>query len=341
MTKTTAVKPKRSRKKKAVDVATTVPQHEVISSFKGFDQNLQCRGYQFEIGKTYEHEGEVEACKGGFHACEHPLNVFDYYPPSSSRYARVVQTGPLSRNGDDTKVASAKITIEAELRLPDLVQEAVKWVFDRAKWVGGSVATGVNEAATASGTRGAATASGTRGAATASGDQGAATASGTQGAATASGTRGTATASGTQGTATASGYQGTATASGDQGAATASGTQGAATASGTRGAATASGTRGAATASGDQGAATASGYQGTATASGYQGAATASGKHSVAIATAGGKARADESGAIVLVSRNDGGEIIHIRAAKVGGIEGIRPNVWYSLDNNGEFVEVI
>ena len=251
VTKTTAVKPKRSRKKKAVDVATTVPQHEVISSFKGFDQNLQCRGYQFEIGKTYEHEGEVEACKGGFHACEHPLNVFDYYPPSSSRYARVVQTGPLSRNGDDTKVASAKITIEAELRLPDLVQEAVKWVFDRAKWVGGSVATGVNEAATASGTRGAATASG------------------------------------------------------------------------------------------DQGAATASGYQGTATASGYQGAATASGKHSVAIATAGGKARADESGAIVLVSRNDGGEIIHIRAAKVGGIEGIRPNVWYSLDNNGEFVEVI
>jgi hypothetical protein len=234
---TITTKPKRSRKAATQDAADPMAPVEVITSYKGFDANLQCRGYQFEVGQTYEHTGKVEACEGGFHACEHPLNVFNYYPPNFSRFAVVKQSGSLSRHGDDTKVASARITIEAELKLPELIQAAVKWVFDRAKWVDGPVATGANEAATASGDQGAATASGYQGAATASGDQGAATASGYQGAATASGARGAATASGYQGAATASGARGAATASGDQGAATASGARGAATASGYQGAA--------------------------------------------------------------------------------------------------------
>ena len=196
-------------------IATEEP---VVHSVKGFDRNMQCRGFQFEIGKTYEHKGDVQACESGFHACDHPLDVFGYYPPASSRYAAVIQGGKLSRHSDDNKIASAKITIEAELSLPQVIERAVKWVFDRAKWSEGPVVTGANEGATASGDQGAATASGDQGAATASGDQGAATASGDQGAATASGTRGAATASGYQGAATASGYQGAATASGTRGA---------------------------------------------------------------------------------------------------------------------------
>lgn len=84
----------------------------------------------------------------------------------------VKQWGTLSRHFDDTKVASAKISIEAEIKLPELIQAAVKWVFDRAKWVDGPVAAGNNEAATASGDHGAATASGDQGAATASGRHG-------------------------------------------------------------------------------------------------------------------------------------------------------------------------
>jgi len=210
-------------------------EEKIIVSYKGFDKDFRCRGFQFEVGKTYEHSGKVEACASGFHACEHPLNVFRYYPPATSRYALVRQGGEIARHDDDTKIASGKITIEGELRIPDLVAAAVKWVFDRAKWPEGPVATEANGGATASGDQGAATASGRWGAATASGDQGAATASGRWGAAT---------ASGYQGAATASGYQGAATASGDQGAATASGYQGAATASGDQGAATASGYQG-------------------------------------------------------------------------------------------------
>ena len=178
--------------------ATRTEGTEVIS-YKGFDQDLKCRGFQYKVGETYEHGSEVEACASGFHACEHPLNIFQYYPPAISRFAAVRQSGKLSRHPDDTKVASERITIEAELSLPELIERAVKWVFDRANWKDGPVCNGDNEGATASGTQGAATASGHQGAATASRHQGAATASGYQGAATASGTHGAATASGTQG----------------------------------------------------------------------------------------------------------------------------------------------
>jgi hypothetical protein len=219
--------PNRSKKAKAAASSAIETASEVtVMSIKGFDQNLSCRGFKFEIGKTYTHTGKVEKCEAGFHACEHPLDVLRYYPPAMSRYAVVTQSGTMSRDDSDTKIASAKITIEAEIQLPQLIERAVKWVFDRAKWSEGPVATGPNEGVTASGDRGAATASGDRGAATASGDRGAATASGLSGAATASGDNGAATASGDRGAATASGYRGAATASGLSGAATASGLSG-------------------------------------------------------------------------------------------------------------------
>ena len=188
---------------------------KTIKSIKGFDKNLSCRGFKFEAGKSYEVTGDIKACQNGFHACptdEHPLSAFEYYSPATSVFHDVDQSGKTDKDGN--KIASAKITINAEISLGDLTKRAVEWVFKRAKWSEGPVATGHNEGATASGDHGAATASGDHGTATASGYQGAATASGDQGAATASGYQGTATASGNQGAATASGNQGTATASG-------------------------------------------------------------------------------------------------------------------------------
>jgi hypothetical protein len=203
-----------------------------IRAIKGFEANLQCRGFQFQIGQTYRHDGAVEACRGGFHAIpadQHPLSVFSYYPPAGSRFCIVELDGATDRDGD--KIAAEILTVGEEIGIGDLAAEAVAWVVARAK-PEGKTAEKDNGLATASGDQGAATASGTRGAATASGYQGAATASGDWGAATASGTRGAATASGDWGAATASGTRGAATASGEQGAATASGDQGAATASG-------------------------------------------------------------------------------------------------------------
>jgi hypothetical protein len=203
-----------------------------IRAIKGFDANLKCRGYQFEVGQTYKHEGEVKACKGGFHAVPgdlHPLTVFDFYPPAGSRFCVVEVSG--ATDLEENKIAAEILTVQNEIGLHDLASEAVKWVMDRAK-PEGPVAVKDNGLATASGYQGAATASGDQGAATASGAHGAATASGYQGAATASGAHGAATASGARGAATASGAHGAATASGDHGAATASGARGAAMATG-------------------------------------------------------------------------------------------------------------
>ncbi|HGB5533465.1 TPA: hypothetical protein ACIVRR_001474, partial [Salmonella enterica subsp. diarizonae serovar 61:r:-] len=102
-----------------------------ITTYKGFKQDLTCRGFQFEIGKTFEHDGKVEACSSGFHSCEYPLDCFSYYSPASSRYAETIAQGDISRDSDDSKIASASITIKAELSVPELVKRAIEWIWNR------------------------------------------------------------------------------------------------------------------------------------------------------------------------------------------------------------------
>lgn len=101
---------------------------KVIKSFKGFDENLKCRDFQYEVGKEYE-ESAAKACERGFHACEMPLDVFGYYAPGAkSRYCAVEQSGEISRHGDDSKVASTKIKIGAEIGIPGLVKAQIEFV---------------------------------------------------------------------------------------------------------------------------------------------------------------------------------------------------------------------
>ena len=101
-----------------------------IAAYKGFDQDLKCRGFQFEIGKTYKHKGEVSVCNSGFHACENPLAVFEHYPPTS-RFAIVKCAGKISNGINDKKIACGELTVEAEIRLPELISEAVEWINSR------------------------------------------------------------------------------------------------------------------------------------------------------------------------------------------------------------------
>ena len=129
---------------------------KTVTAYKGFNRDWTCRGFQYEVGKTYEHDGEVETCRSGFHACTHPLDVFGYYPPGTSRFALVELAGEQASDDGDSKVAAAQITIKAELHISEMVEAAVRHVFDAAKWLKKSAATGYRGAASATGYRGAA-----------------------------------------------------------------------------------------------------------------------------------------------------------------------------------------
>lgn len=201
--------------------------NETIIAYKGFDSGWTCRGYAYEIGKTYTHDGVVKACEGGFHACEYPLDVFGYYSPAGSEFAVVEQSGDLSRHEGDSKIASRHIKISERIDIAGLVKAAIEYTCSRCAPVD------------------------------------------------------------------------------------------------------------------PDSPASATGYRGAASATGDQGAASATGKSSVAVSTGwSGKARAADGCAIVLAYLNDDGEIVHIRASKVGD-NGIKPDTWYELNAEGEFVEAV
>ncbi|EJZ7017160.1 hypothetical protein OIP56_005423 [Salmonella enterica] len=312
-----------------------------IVTFKGFNKDLKCRDFQFEIGKTFHHDGKVEACGSGFHACECPFDVFSYYPPAESRYAETISFGVTDRKEEgDTKIASASITIKAELTLPQFIQRGIEWIWSKIdKSLEQQIMTGDWSAATNTGNWSAATNTGYQSSATNTGYQSAATNTGDWSAATNTGNRSAATNTGNWSAATNTGYQSAATNTGYQSAATNTGDWSAATNTGDRSAATNTGNRSAATNTGDRSAATNTGNRSAATNTGDRSAAEVSGSQSVA-ASLGieGKARASEGGAIVLCYRDKNGELIHIRASKVGE-NGIMPNTWYQLNEDGEFVE--
>lgn len=59
-----------------------------MKTYKGFNENMTCQGFQYEEGKEYE-EKEAVVCERGFHACEYPLDCFSYYDPNKSVYHEV------------------------------------------------------------------------------------------------------------------------------------------------------------------------------------------------------------------------------------------------------------
>ena len=99
-----------------------------IKSYKGFDKNLRCRGFQYKIGGIYEMDGKIKMCNRGFHACESPFDVFDYYTMIDSRFCEVEQDGNISKWDRGTKICSSKIKIKAELKLADMINLGVEWL---------------------------------------------------------------------------------------------------------------------------------------------------------------------------------------------------------------------
>ncbi|WP_121424168.1 DUF7666 domain-containing protein [Pseudomonas aeruginosa] len=310
---------------------------EIVTAYKGFKQDLTCRGYQFEIGGTYKHEGEVEACASGFHSCEYPLDVFGYYAPGDSRFAIVKASGQLSRHDDDSKIASATLVVEAEISMPTMISRAIDWIMAR---LDNSVEqTVVGDTASNTGDYSAASNTGNRSAASNTGDYSAASNTGYQSAASNTGDYSAASNTGDYSAASNTGDYSAASNTGYQSAASNTGDYSAASNTGDYSAASNTGNRSAASNTGYQSAASNTGNYSAASNTGDYSAAEVSGKESVA-ASLGieGRARASAGSAIVLCHRDDEGRLIHIRASKVGE-NGVKPDTWYQLSAEGEFVE--
>ena len=281
---------------------------KTIFGFKGFDKNLKCRDFQYEVGKTYEHEGKVECCEQGFHFCENPFDVFGYYSPSDSRYCAVEGSGKVDQDEDDSKVAVSKLHISAEIGLKGIIEAGVKFILDKVNWKDNKEYN--------TGDYSAATNTGNRSAATNTGDRSAATNTGNRSAATNTGNRSAATNTGNQSAATNTGYCSAATNTGNYSAATNTGNRSAATNTGDYSAATNTGNRS---------------------------VSIVEGKDSVAIVTGKDSKAKGALGCWIVLTERGGwnGEtypIIEVKAFNVDG-EKIKADTFYQLIN-GEAVEV-
>ena len=197
-----------------------------MKAYKGFNNKLQCREFQYKVGETYEEE-KAELCSCGFHACEAPLDVFDYYPPADSRYCEVELEDVSEKTSEDSKRCARKISIGAEIGIKGIVEAGVKFIMDKVDW------NGAKESNTGYGS--AATNTGNGSAATNTGNGSAATNTGYGSAATNTGYGSAATNTGDGSAATNTGYRSAATNTGDGSAAIVEGKESIAIATGIEG----------------------------------------------------------------------------------------------------------
>ena len=186
-------------------------ENKTIKGYKGFDKDLKCLDFQYEVGKEYSTDKAV-ACNTGFHYCENPMDVLGFYAPcddtgNPNRFCEVEGSGDFDTSKDD-KLCCTRLKVNAEIGLQGLIKAGVKFILDRVKWNDNKQSnTGDRSAATNTGNYSAATNTGDRSAATNTGYQSAATNTGYCSAATNTGDRSAATNTGNYSAATNTGYQ--------------------------------------------------------------------------------------------------------------------------------------
>ena len=107
---------------------------EKIKGYKGFDKDMTCRGFQYESGKDYTYDGDIECCRSGFHFCENPLEVLSYYPPATSRFCEVEGSGNSDGKNDDSKISVSNLHIGLEIGLSGLIQAGIKFILDKVNY---------------------------------------------------------------------------------------------------------------------------------------------------------------------------------------------------------------
>ena len=335
-----------------------------MRAYKGFavdsDGTISCRGHQYVEGETYVHDGPVEMCVAGYHACPMPLDTLRYYQPATSVYHQVEVDDDAQGDGD--KIVSRTIRIGARVSVAGMISAHLDLLWQRIEpkrdkaikkatsgdesiaatsgYASTAATSGDESIAATSGNRSTAATSGYASAAATSGYYSTVATSGNRSTAATSGNHSTAATSGNHSTAATSGYASTAATSGDASTAATSGDYSTAATSGYASAAAVEGNRSIAATSGNRSTAATSGNRSTAATSGDASTAAVEGLHSIAVATGSkGRARGAETCWLVLTERDDAtGEILGVQAVPVDG-DTIRAGALYVL-RGGKVVEV-
>ena len=291
--------------------------------YKGFDKDWSCRGFKYgePKGQIFTTDKPILLCNFGFHACEAPLDIWDYYPPFDGNVAGLVELGGVSDEKEkDTKRVGSSITIKAAITIPALIAAQIEWTFNAAKkfdhvadkdsvvvssgYYSKAASSGYYSKAASSGDSSKAASSGNYSTAASSGDSSTAASSGYYSKAASSGNSSTAASSGNvskaassgdYSKAASSGYYSTAASSGDSSKAASSGDSSTAASSGDSSTAASSGDVSKAASSGDSSKAASSGNSSTAASSGDYSKAASSGYYSTA-ASSGNSSTAASSG---------------------------------------------
>ena len=273
-----------------------------MKAYKGFDENMRCRGFQFEEGKTY-HEEKAKLCGSGFHACESPLDVFNYYRPGEKSIYREVELEDLTDEHDsDSKRCGKTIKIGAAIGIKGLVKAHLDIVFKKTEKAD-QYTSGEESSAATSGDWSSAATSGYRSSAATSGEESSAATSGEESSAATSGYRSSAATSG---------YRSSAATSGDWSSAATSGY------------------RSSAATSGNGSSAATSGEESSAATKNKNGIALACGKNA--------KAKGVIGSHIVVTEWDEAQEnILAVLCGKIDG-QALKPDAWYTV-KDGKFVE--
>ena len=294
-------------------------ENKVIHGYKGFDKDMKCRDFQFEENGVY-HVEKAKACEEGFHFCENPIDIFQYYSPADSIFRKVEGSGKTDKHDEDSKIACTDIKIGLSLSLHDFIREGIKFFFEKRSYLKKTSkhSTGYRSASSATGDRSASSATGGRSASSATGDRSASS---------------------------ATGYSSASSATGGSSASSATGYRSASSATGYRSASSATGDRSASSATGYSSTSSATGYSSTSSATGDSSASSATGYSSTSVCTGlYSKAMAGKYGCIALAWYNEKEDRSEMKCAETGcgdGSDGkLKADVWYSISDDGQFVEV-
>jgi hypothetical protein len=104
---------------------------KTIKGYKAFNKGMKCQNFQYEEGTTYSIDDDTVLCKKGFHFCENPLNVLDYYDLIDSEFAEVESLGKTV--SDEKKIVTNKLKIGLKIDLKSFIEASIDFLLEKTK----------------------------------------------------------------------------------------------------------------------------------------------------------------------------------------------------------------